>query len=140
MMTVDTFVGPSAIEGVGIFAAVPIAAGELIWRFDPRFDRFLHRSELADADDYLLTYLEKYSYPHHEDPDLLVIEIDNGRFMNHSAAPNTDFTGQTEGYALVDIAAGQELTCDYAEFDPIYTLLPSRVAAFAAAQPAQATA
>lgn len=133
-MTVETYVGPSAIEGVGVFAAQDIAKDTVIWRFDRRFDRLIRRAEIGAADRVLQHYLEKYSYPHHEDSELLVIEIDNGRFMNHALFPNTDFTGQTRGFALCDIAAGEELTCNYAEFDPTFELLPSQVTAHAALQ------
>ena len=40
------------------------------------------------------------------------------RFMNHSCAPNTYIrctTSRAEFYALRDIGAGEELTCDYGE-------------------------
>jgi len=40
------------------------------------------------------------------------------RFMNHSCAPNTYIrctTSCAEFYALWDIGAGEELTCDYGE-------------------------
>lgn len=130
MMTVDTFVGPSQIEGVGIFAAQDIAKGAVIWRYDRRFDRVIKRSDIHPGDRVLQNYLDKYSYPHHDNPELLVIEIDNGRFMNHAEFPNTDFTGQIKGFALYDIPAGEELTCNYAEFEPAFTLLPSRVSEF----------
>ena len=77
-------------------------------------------------------FLTKYAYPAHDQPDMLVIEIDNGRFMNHTLEPNTDYTRVVEGYATRDIAAGEELVCNYSEFDPEFALLPSMVAAFAA--------
>ena len=38
MMIVPTYVGPSEIEGVGVFAAEPIPAGTAIWTLDERFD------------------------------------------------------------------------------------------------------
>ena len=41
--------------------------------------------------------------------------------MNHSLSPNTDFRIFDKGYALVDIAAGDEITCNYFEFDPRFT-------------------
>jgi len=40
--------------------------------------------------------------------------------MNHSLAPNTDFHIFDKGYALVDIAQGDEITCNYHEFDPSF--------------------
>ena len=40
--------------------------------------------------------------------------------MNHSERPNTDFTAFDAGYAICDIAAGEEITCNYHEFDPTF--------------------
>ena len=42
--------------------------------------------------------------------------IDDARFMNHSADPNTHEKGQSS-IASRDIAAGEELTCNYGNFD-----------------------
>ena len=48
----------------------------------------------------------------------LFVDCDDGKFMNHSDRPNTDFRIFDRGYALVDIFPGDELTCSYFEFDP----------------------
>lgn len=125
MMLVPTYVASSDIEGVGVFADEPIKKGALIWRYDSGFDRLVPSSWLQDQTAMMRDFLRKYAYPAHDQPDMLVIEIDNGRFMNHSQAPNTDFTRIVEGYARRDIAAGEELMCNYAEFDPGFELLPS---------------
>jgi len=37
--------------------------------------------------------------------------------MNHADAPNCDDSGDTFTVARRDIAAGEELTCDYRSFD-----------------------
>lgn len=48
-----------------------------------------------------------------EDLDQLCINpTDLGRFMNHSSSPNCG-AGISGGSALREIAAGEELTCDY---------------------------
>lgn len=138
MMLVPTYVAASDVEGVGVFAAEPIKKGALIWRYDPGFDRLVPSSWLNEQTPMMRDFLTKYAYPAHDQPDMLVIEIDNGRFMNHSLAPNTDFTKVIEGYALRDIAAGEELICNYSEFDPGFELLPSVVAAFSVREKAKA--
>ncbi len=130
MMLVSTYVAASDVEGVGVFAAKPIKKGTLIWRYDPGFDRLVPASWLTGQSPMMQEFLTKYAYPAHDRPDMLVIEIDNGRFMNHSASPNTDFTKIVEGFARRNIPAGEELMCDYSEFDPGYQLLPSLAAAF----------
>jgi SET domain-containing protein len=58
---------------------------------------------------------------------ITVLEFDNGRFMNHSDAPNTDFTDPDTGWAIRDIAAGEEITCNYRDFDPSFVMQPGRV-------------
>lgn len=128
MMLVPTFVAASDVEGVGVFAEKKIKSGSLIWRFDASFDRLVPTSWAETEPKMMREFLKRYAYPAHSDPDMLVIEIDNGRFMNHSAAPNTDFKEVIRGYALRDIQKGEELTCNYSEFDPGFELLPSFIA------------
>lgn len=125
MMLVSTYVGPSGIEGVGIFAEEAIKAGTLIWELDEGFDMIVPRDKLDSVPEHLVTFFERYAYPLHTAPDKLVLEFDHGRFMNHQEQPNTDFLEVVKGYALRDIAAGEELTCNYSEFDPGFVLLPS---------------
>jgi SET domain-containing protein len=126
MMTVATYVGPSAIEGVGIFAAAPIRAGQAIWVLEERFDLLLSAREMVSLSDVQRDFVDRYGYHHMTRPDVIVLEYDNGRFMNHSDQPNTDFRDPETGYAICDIAEGEELTCNYAEFDPEYEMQAGR--------------
>lgn len=125
MMLVNTYLGSSTIEGIGVFASEPLKAGTLIWAFDKTFDQTIPRSQLITAPEHVADFFERYAYPLHNAPDLLVLEFDNGRFMNHCVKPNTDFTQVIKGYTLRDIEPGEELTCNYSEFDPEFVLLPS---------------
>jgi uncharacterized protein len=128
MMLVRTYVGPSAIEGVGVFAAEPIATGTEIWRLEPSLDRLIPRAVYDQAEPVLRELLDRYAYPSQDDPDLLIFEVDSGRFMNHSDDPNGGFPPSGGGIALRDIAAGEEITCDYGEFYGAFELLPGRSA------------
>eukprot|EP01036_Dinobryon_divergens_P028220 gene28222-37132_t len=49
------------------------------------------------------------------EPEYLCVNVDDdGRFVNHSSDPNTGFASvDRPSVALRDIAAGDELTCDY---------------------------
>lgn len=127
MMLIDSFVAPSQIEGVGIFASQPVRQGQAIWRFDPLFDIMLTRRQLECLTHVQRAYVERYGYPHMRRPGVTVLESDNGRFMNHDDDPNTVFTDPDIGYARRDIAAGEELTCDYGEFDPAFRMMPGRL-------------
>lgn len=127
MLLVPTYVAPSRIEGVGVFAAEAIPNGTLIWQLDPNLDRLIRREDIAALPPLFRSFVERYGYPYPHDPDVLIVELDNGRFMNHASQPNTRFDDPDAGFTLRDIAAGEELTCDYAEFDPAYEILPGRL-------------
>lgn len=127
MMLIDTFVAPSPIEGVGIFTAVDIGSGQAIWRFDPLFDIVLNAANVESLNTVQRQYLERYGYPHMRRPGMIVLESDNGRFMNHHEQPNTVFVDPDVGFAKRAIRAGEELTCNYAEFDPAFQIMPGRL-------------
>jgi uncharacterized protein len=116
-------VAASDIEGVGVFAAEPITGGSAIWQFDKQFDLLIAVERYSSAPPHLRDFLDRYAYPSPDHPGFLVFEADNGRFMNHSETPNTNFTGARGGTAKRDIAAGEELTCNYADFFPAYELV-----------------
>lgn len=125
MMLVRTYISASSIEGMGVHAGEAIAKGQLIWTFEPAFDRLIDRAFYDAAAPYMRDYLDRYAYPFSDDPEKLVLEVDNGRFMNHADDPNTDYSTWGEGRALKDIAPGEELTCDYAGFYNAFELMPS---------------
>lgn len=116
MMMVRCYLAPSAIEGLGVFTHVDIKKGGLIWLFDPRFDVSYFKDDLASVPAHFRDFLERYTYDHPTDPDMIVLDCDEGRFMNHSATPNVDLTNPSRGVATRFIPAGEELTCDYATF------------------------
>lgn len=126
MMIVPSYVGPSKIEGVGVFAAAPIAAGSAIWELSEALDLLLTDAQLAQLPPLQREFIARYGYPHMTRPGLTVLEFDNGRFMNHDPWPNTDFTSPAIGWAIRDIAEGDEITCDYGEFDPSFAMQPGR--------------
>ena len=120
MLTVSTYLAPSAIQGLGVFTGEFIERGRLMWSLNPKFDIFIDHSEIEAYPPYLQDFIARYTYPHLDMPGVVVLDSDNGRFMNHSLVPNTDFRIFDRGYALFDIAAGEELTCNYHEFDPTF--------------------
>jgi uncharacterized protein len=120
MLLISTYVAQSPIEGIGVFAAESLTRGQLIWALNPKFDVFLEERDLEGLPPHMREYIARYGYPHVEMPGVIVMDSDNGRFMNHSLTPNTDFRLFEKGYALADIAAGEELTCNYYEIDPTF--------------------
>jgi SET domain-containing protein len=115
MMMVQTVLKPSEIHGLGVFLLEPVRRGDLIWRFDSRIDRVYTPAEVASLPTHVQTYLRTYS-TWHEPSGLFVLCGDNGRYFNHSAAPSTVSNAISfgEDHAARDLAAGEELTSDYA--------------------------
>jgi len=120
MLTVSTYVAPSAIDGLGVFAGEFIERGRLLWNLNPKFDIFIHEGEIDELPPHVQHFIARYGYPHMEMRGVVIVDSDNGRFMNHDLAPNTDFRVFDRGFALVDIAQGDEITCNYHEFDPTF--------------------
>jgi hypothetical protein len=127
MMLIPTYVAPSTIEGVGVFAAEDVSEGALIWQLAPGLDRLIRKDEIGDLPPLFQSFAERYGYPYPHDPGVLIVELDNGRFMNHSEHPNTRFDDPDAGFAVRRIRAGEELTCNYSEFDPTFEILPGRL-------------
>lgn len=118
MLLIGTYVAQSQIQGLGVFAGEFVPAGRLIWSLNPKFDIFVQETEIGTLPPHMQSFISRYSYPHLDMPGFVVVDVDNGRFMNHSLSPNTDFRIFDKGYAVTDIAAGDEITCNYHEFDP----------------------
>ncbi len=127
MMLVRAYLAPSAIEGLGVYSRDDIKKGDLIWRFDARLDQLIPRDTLDQLDPTTREFVERYGYDMRNHPDHIALDADEGRFMNHCNKPNTDFSHPDYGFALEDIPAGTELTCDYREFTTgELVFLPSR--------------
>ena len=116
MMLVRCYLAPSPIEGLGVFCHDDIAGGQNVWRHDPDLDISLPADKLDSVAPHVREFLERYAYPDLRDPTRLILESDEGRFMNHADEPNLDFSDGVSGIAKWDIPAGTELTCDYAGF------------------------
>jgi uncharacterized protein len=113
MLLIDTYLDKSPIQGMGVFAKNAISKGTVIWRLDERFDRLIEVEVYENTTGPLRSYLDRYCYPRRSDPRFIVFEADDARYMNHADEPNFGFSSENEAVALRDIAAGEELTCDY---------------------------
>ncbi len=120
MMLVKTRVAPSPIHGLGLFTAEPIPQGTPIWRFEPGFDRTFSPAQFSALPPIVQAHLRWYSYVAKENGHF-VLSGDHTGFMNHSPTPNTgaspNLTDTVITTALRNIAAGEELTCNYYDFD-----------------------
>lgn len=116
MLLVPTSVRQSPIHGLGLFAEEDIPEGTIIWRFEPLVDRLIPEGELERLPTHVAAYIDIYS-EYFPDLGVLVLSGDNDRYTNHSDDPNTEVVLPNRPEALVrarrDIAAGEEITCDY---------------------------
>ena len=131
-MTIRTYIAPDEYGGRGVFADEPVKAGAVVWRFEPEFTAIYtideYKAALARDPD---PGLRKYSYPveFYENGEVIRYvynDLDNGKHMNHSEAPNIGMIEDPHhpdyarrdvlNIALRDIQAGDQLTYDYWSF------------------------
>ncbi|WP_291842100.1 SET domain-containing protein [Maricaulis sp.] len=124
MLLVDTYLAPSPLEGLGVFASEFIPAGTLIWVLDPAVDLILTESQLTERPPVYRQYMQRYAY---FDRGLngYLLDGDHARFLNHSDEPNLDFRADGNGEARRDIHSGEEILCDYSQFMEDVVLLPT---------------
>jgi len=115
MLRVPTYVAPSPIAGVGLFAATDLPESFVIWEFVDGVDWRISPTELSLFPEPFQSKLRHYLYQ--EDSGLYVLCGDNAKYMNHCDDPNCDDTGGEYTVSIRAIAAGEELTCDYRLFD-----------------------
>ena len=105
---------PSGIAGRGLRAVQPIARDEVVAVKGghvvdgaglAELPERLRNSDVQITDDLHLVALTEQEY----EPVML--------FLNHSCEPNVGFGGNVVLVAMRDVAAGEELTTDYALFD-----------------------
>lgn len=120
-------VRPSQVHGLGVFAVTDIPAGTQWWSMGVDEAITISRTQFvtlvqsasSPASEALMAGLQEYSI-YLRALDLMVLIPDNGRYVNHSDAPNS--AARVDGMILYsvaerDIAAGEEITEDYATYD-----------------------
>lgn len=112
MFIVKTYVAPSTIHGLGVFAGEYLAIGQLIWRFAPGLDLLVPFDRIADAPQAFREYMEMYAYISPQMEGGMVLSCDHAKFLNHSDDANTEIQGTTT-LSKRAIAEGEEITCDY---------------------------
>lgn len=115
MLIVDTYLAPSKIHGLGLFAAQYIGKGAKIWTLNTCVDRILTEEQLNMLPPVVQKRIMHHTYVNAH--GLIVLSGDGSQYMNHSDYPNVVDHGY-ECYALKDIRAGEELTCNYYATEP----------------------
>ena len=110
---------PSAIHGIGVHTTEPIGRGEHLRLWHPedyRFVTFAQAEQDPDLRAFRNIYCVKDATGYHCPLDFHRMSI--GWYMNHSADPNVRWRDNYEYYAARDIAAGEEIVCDYRTLTP----------------------
>ena len=125
MLKIKTFTAPDRFGGTGLFAAEDIPAGTVVWEYNPEFTRFVSVDEYFQLSPQAKKIMENYSYPIYAPDEAepmvgLLYNTDNTRYTNHAENPNTGHPEDESetNVALREIKKGEEITCDYREFDP----------------------
>ena len=99
--------------GLGLFATADLPRGTITWAADP-LDRVLAPAAVAELPQTLARdLLDRFAWQASDGN--FILTWDNARFVNHSCAPNCISSGFGFEMAVRDIAAGAELTNDYAD-------------------------
>ena len=123
MLHVETYLAPSPIHGIGLFAARRIERGTVLWEFLPGFDQEFSPEEIERLSPPCRETVLNYAY-YNAQRIRYVLCTDDARFINHSDKPNTvsvgfdsaeDGAGRT--IAARDILPDEEITEDYRSFD-----------------------
>ena len=115
MLLIRTYVAPSAIQGLGLFAAEDVSEGTKVWAFAPGLDQLIAQTQLTELPAAFRDYLARYAYTTPSYPGLIVLSCDHAKFMNHSEDPAIESVGD-ESFARRILAVGEEITFDYRAF------------------------
>jgi SET domain-containing protein len=111
MLLIPYYIARSNIHGMGVFSAVDLHLGDLVWRYDP------HRDLVITIDDFrsltsqrrkdVINHAQWYPNEKH-----FVLGCDGDYFMNHADDPTLSDHGE-KMMAARNLKKGTELTCDY---------------------------
>jgi len=113
MFLIDTYLDKSKIQGIGVFAKENAKKGEKIKEVKPEFEIEFNKENLPRMPLALARFIDNYAYEREKGSNIVVLGIDNEKYLNHSDDPSVN----DDGIALKDINIGDEITIDYRDFD-----------------------
>ena len=120
MMLIETRVAPSAIHGLGLFTVKFVPRGTPVWKFQPGFDHDFSPDQFAALPPLARRHTRWFCFVSQADGHV-ILSGDHACFINHAPNPNTGAPPQAVWpivtVALRDIAAGEEITCNYLDYD-----------------------
>ena len=99
--------------GVGVFATKDLPRGTLVWARDA-LDQVVTEGQRRAYPAAGRELLQRYVY--RDDSGALILCWDNARFMNHACEPKSLVTPFGFSIIVRDVAAGEEITEDYATY------------------------
>jgi SET domain-containing protein len=122
MYIIETEIRPSSIHGMGCFLRQPVTKDQVLWMFEPRFDLLFSKEEVYALPMTIQGIIEFYGYfDTQQFKGWWVFPTGNDRFTNHSDEPTVVPLKISEcQYVMVasrDMEVGEELTCDYNEYE-----------------------
>lgn len=113
MLTVKTKLKEVPGKGIGLIADENIRKGQVVWTYNRIIDIQIKKKNIPkEAREFFKTYAVDNG------GDILFLNTDNARFINHSKKPNTKSLGHLkDNIALCNIRKGEEITIDYNEID-----------------------
>lgn len=118
MLTVKTKLDNSPISGIGLFALEDIREGQIIWKNNSGSELIISPSAYNELSDYMQNIYKHSGYLDKIDKQWK-LPLDNARFMNHAATPNTLQNADGDYISARNIWIDEELTCNYHEFDEV---------------------
>ncbi len=115
MLLVNASMGRSRIHGRGLIARESIPADTVIWILRPGFDVVMSRDQFEELSQNARDQIRRFIYTEIATGHYVLCS-DDAKYMNHSDTPNTRTEG-TQTITIQDIQPGQEITCNYCEFD-----------------------
>jgi SET domain-containing protein len=115
MLIVETYLAPSPIHGLGLFAAGPIGKDTKIWTLNTCVDHVLTEEQVEALPLVVQKRIKHHTYVNSH--GLIILSGDGTQYMNHSDSPNIIDYGYG-CFALRDIQADEELTCNYYATEP----------------------
>lgn len=124
MLLVKTKIGQSKIHGMGLFSDEFIAKGTPVWKFKENFDIQINPKDIDNLSEPAKQQFLNYGYQNPSNGNYILC-FDDARFFNHHDNPNcVDLPDKPDGITLTvasrNILPGEELTCNYKNFDAAY--------------------
>ena len=114
MLTVKTYLAPSSIHGIGLFATELIPANSVVWQYNEHIDNIysveFFLNICSNANQNTIQHLLNCSY---KLSSRYFYVTDNARFINHSDIANIAFVDDYTEVTLQEIKPNEEILENY---------------------------